>query len=132
VAVVQEAIEELERLTKPADGERTFALLDQHLQAFFTFMRNHPAGVAFMRLEGSANSDLVALSNRYRDRTYNIVIETLRSDPVSDELAAAIRCWVAMNETIVAQLLTRPQLTVEWAARFSAANLDHMLKAALA
>jgi AcrR family transcriptional regulator len=130
VAVVHEAMEELERLTRPADSPRNFSRLDQYLRAFFTFMRDHPMGAAVMRQDAQANPEIAALTNRYRDRTHDLVVEALDVSILSDRVSAAIRCWIGLNETIVIQLLARPSLSVDWAARFSSASLEQLIKAA--
>jgi AcrR family transcriptional regulator len=130
VAVVAEAVEELERLTTPIKGQRNFALLDQHLHAFFGFMRSHPAGATMVRRQGQTNREIAAVLDRYRDRTFTLVAQTLGRH-ISREVATAIRSWIAHNEAIAAQLIAEPELDVAWAARFSQANLMTMVAAAV-
>jgi AcrR family transcriptional regulator len=129
IAVVAEAIEELERLTTLRDGVQDFRLLDEHLRAYFDFMRNHPASAAMVRQEGQSNREVAVLLDCFRDRTFRQVSETLGGD-ISREVATAIRSWIAHNEAIAAQLIAEPALDVAWAARFSAANLMTMVGAA--
>jgi AcrR family transcriptional regulator len=130
VAVVQDAIAELERLTRPINGPRNFACLDQHMRAFFGFMCDHPMGAAVMRQDAQAHPDIAAMTDRYRDRTYELVVDALGVSIVSDKLSAAIRCWIGLNETIVMQLIANRSLEIDWAAKFSAECLQHFMKVA--
>jgi AcrR family transcriptional regulator len=131
VAVIGEAMAELERTTRPADADQGFDALLPNLRAFFLFILEHPVGATIARSDaGGVGEAAQRLFDHYRNRTFDLVALAIGAQNVTPKVGAAIRCWIGMNETITGQLLRHPELDVEWAASFSARMLFSLLKEA--
>jgi AcrR family transcriptional regulator len=128
VAVIKEAMVELERTTRPPVGADAFAALEDNLKSFFFFMLQHPVGATIARSdEGGVGAAAKRMFDAYRDRTFNLIAQALGNPTPPPKIAAAIRCWIALNETLTGQILARPGLSADWAASFSGRMLFHML-----
>jgi AcrR family transcriptional regulator len=128
VAVIAEAMDELERTTRPTASDQGFTSLRQNLRAFFGFMIEHPVGATIARSDaGGVGEAAQKLFDQYRKRTFELVAGALGKETVSPRTATAIRCWIGMNETIAGQLLCEDSLDADWAAAFSETMLFHLL-----
>ncbi len=120
VAVVAEAMAELERTTRPGENDAPFEGLVANLKAYFSFVVQHPIGPTLVRSDvGGIGASAQALFDAYRNKTFDLIVEAIGPENTTPQAAAAIRCWIGLNETIATQLLDNSTLTVAWAAAFS-------------
>jgi AcrR family transcriptional regulator len=128
--VIGDAMNELERRTRPKSADEGFGNLELNLRAYFSFTLEHPVGATLAR---SSNENVGAMAEKlfqaYRDRTYDLIVDTIGKKQMTPQMGGAIRCWIGLNETIATQLRSDAQLTVEWAAGFSQRMLFQMLEA---
>ncbi|MEO0818417.1 MAG: helix-turn-helix domain-containing protein [Pseudomonadota bacterium] len=126
VACVAYSLDHLEQTVRWPAIERSMVDPQKYLENMFGFIREHPAGAVLLERAGGV-SDAKVLVDQFNDETTERVLGTLPEPSRTMEVRTAIECWHGVNSRLISRLIRSPEMTVEWAARYSAAMLNSLI-----
>ena len=126
VACVAHALDHIEQITRQPAVESSFADLETYLENMFSFLRKHPQSATLLENAGGV-SEAERLIDDFNDGTTQAILETVPEHLQSTEVRTAIECWHGVNSKLIAQLINRPTITVQWAAAYSSNMLKSLI-----
>lgn len=126
VACVAHALDHIEQIARQPAVEGSLAHLDVYLENMFSFLCKHPQSAILLENAGGV-SDARRLIDEFNEETTQTILKTLPEHLQSIEVRTAIECWHGVNSKLIARLVSRPAITVQWAAAYSSAMLDSLI-----
>ena len=126
LACVAHALDHIEQIARQPAVEQSFDDLEAYLETMFSFLRQHPQSATLLENAGGV-SDARQLIEDFNEETTQAILDTLPEHLQSIEVRTAIECWHGVNSKLIARLVNREAITVQWAAAYSNTMLKSLI-----